>query len=161
MYIPIWLVILLIFGAIYFYFKRSGDNKPNTVEELWKRADYLKKSVMEKSMIASLEEMNDFENLREMIRAMETDSLRLRERYKYNQEKQKQVAQDWMNYANAIRQIKFASELLDTDMEKGAHDRFNERVKGSYASIWEITKRMEDELGKESHLKAVNDLLHP
>jgi DNA-directed RNA polymerase subunit N (RpoN/RPB10) len=94
-----------------------------------------------------------------MVVAMEKDAIKLRERYKHNPDKQKDIARDWMNYAKAVQELKSASELLDVDWEDGAYDRFDENTKESYAVVYEVGKRVLDELGKESHLKVVHDRL--
>ena len=126
---------------------------------MWQSAKWNVERVMEKSSFSGLEEMDSFKNEREMVRAMETDALRLRERHKHNPEKQKQLAQDWMDYANAVAEVKSAREMLDVDMEDGAYERFDESTMESYAVIQEVTKRMENELGRDSHIKAVLDQL--
>jgi len=163
MYIPTWIVIILICVGIYFYFKKrkvnNASDEPTTVEEMWQSAEFWKTRVMEKSPLSGLEEIKSFEDEREMVKAMETDAIRLRERYKHDPEKQKRIARDWMDYANAVNEIKTARELLDVDWEDGAYDRFDEKTKESYAVIHEVAKRVEDELGKESHLKVVHDRL--
>ena len=163
MYIPTWLIII---AAILIFFiwksKKKGvdsDGEPTTVEEMWQSAEFSMGRVMEKSPLSGLEEIGSFKDEREMVKAMETDAIRLRERYKHNPEKQKQIARDWMNYARAVQEIKFAREMLDVDWEDGAYDRFDESTKESYAVIHEVAKRIEDELGKESHLKVVHDRL--
>jgi hypothetical protein len=163
MYIPTWLIIVVVVIG-YFYYKSKNENsitneEPSTTEEMWKQADYSKVKVMEKSPLSSLEDIGFFKEERDMINAMENDVIRLRERYKHEPIKQKQIAQDWMDYANAIQEIKSAREMLDVDFEDGAYDRFDESVKESHAVVQEVTKRIEDELGKDSHLKVVHDRL--
>ncbi len=161
MYIPVWIIVIGV--IIYFFWARKRNStfsdEPSTVEEMWRQAEYSMTRVMEKSPISGLEEINGFKDDREMVKAMETDAIRLRERYKHNSDKQKQIARDWMDYAKAVQEIKSAREMLDVDWEDGAYDRFDESTKESYAVIHEVVKRVEDELGKESHLKVVHDRL--
>lgn len=164
MYIPTWLIIIAICVVVWFYFKSkkgsvNDDGEPTTVEGMWQSAEWSMGRVMEKSPLSGLEEIDSFKDEREMVKAMETDAVRLRERYKHNPEKQKQIARDWMDYANAVREVKSAREMLDVDWEDGAYDRFDESTKESYAVIHEVAKRAEDELGKDSHLKVVHDRL--
>lgn len=160
MYIPTWLIVIAIGIGIYFYFrskKRSevSDGEPTTVQEMWERAEYNMARVLEKS--PNLEEY--LQDERDMVRAMERDAIRLRERYKHNPEKQKEVARDWMDYSNAIAEIKFAREMLDVDWEDDAYDRHDERTKESYLVVQEVAKRVESELGEESSSKIVHDRL--
>jgi hypothetical protein len=161
MYIPIWLIIAGV--IIYFLWFRKknvvSDGEPTTVEEMWRSAEWSMGRVMEKSPLSGLEEIGSFKDEREMVKAMETDAIRLRERYKHDPEKQKRIARDWMDYAKAVQEVKSAREMLDVDWEDGAYDRFDVSTKESYAIIHEVAKRVEDELGKDSHLKVVHDRL--
>jgi hypothetical protein len=163
MYIPTWIVIIAVIG-LYIYLQSrkrnsiSGD-EPSTVEEMWRQAEYSMKRVMEKSPLTGLEEIGSFKDERDMVGAMEKDAIRLRERYKHDPIKQKEIARDWMDFAKAVQEIKSAGELLDVDWEDGAYDRFDGNVKESYAVVHEVTRRVENELGKESHLKVVHDRL--
>ena len=166
MYIPAWLIVIAICVGVYFYFKSKKDNngEPTTVKEMWRQAEFFKgqimeKEMMEKSPLSGGGERERFEREREMVKAMETDAIRLRERYKHDQEKQKRIAKDWFDYARAVKEIKLASVLLDVDWREGAYDRFDERTKESYAIIHEVAKRVGAELGEESHSKVVHDRL--
>lgn len=159
MYIPIWLIIVgVVVYFIWFRKKNSvSDDEPSTVEEMWNSAEYSMKRVIEKSPLSGLEEIGSFDDEREMVKAMENDAIRLRERYKHDPVKQKQIARDWMDYAKAVQEVKSAREMLDVDWEDGAYDRHDESTKEAYAVIREVGKRVEDELGKESHIKYVHD----
>ena len=159
MYIPIWLIVVgVIVYFIWFKKKNSvSSDWPSTVEEMWNSAKYSMGRVIEKSPISGLEEIGSFNNEREMVKAMENDAIKLRERYKHDPVKQVQIARDWMDYANAVQEVKTATEMLDVDWEDGAYDRFNESTKEAYAVIREVGKRVEDELGKESHIKYIHD----
>src|SRR3989344_5412506 len=137
MYIPTWPIIIATV-VIFFIWKSkkkgaNSDGEPTTVEEMWQSAEFSMGRVMEKSPLSGLEEIGSFKDEREMVKAMETDAIRLRERYKHDQEKQKRIAKDWFDYARAVKEIKLASVLLDVDWREGAYDRFDERTKESYA----------------------------
>lgn len=161
MYIPIWLIVIGVVVYFLWFRKKSSvsDDEPSTVEEMWRQAEYSMKGVIEKSPLTGLEEIDSFKDERDMVEAMEKDAIRLRERFKHDPVKQKEIARDWMDFAKAVQEVKSARELLDVDWEDGASDRFDEDVKESYAVIHEVTKRVENELGKESHLKVVHDRL--
>jgi glutamate formiminotransferase len=64
-----------------------------------------------------------------------------------------------MDYSDAVAETKFAREMLDVDMEDNAYDRFDERTRVPFLTLQEITKRVMDELGKESSIKTVHDRL--
>lgn len=160
MYIPTWFVITVIGIGVYFYFRKRtrasiSDCESNTVEEMWEQASRNMDSVLRESV--NLEGW--LQDERDMVRAMERDVIRLRERYKHNSEKQKEITRDWMDYSNAVAEIKFAREMLDIDLEDGAFDRYDERTKESNLIVQEIAKRIEGELGEESSSKLVHDRL--
>lgn len=70
-----------------------------------------------------------------MMKAMEIDMFRLRERHKHDPKKQLEVARDWMEYSNAVVEIKFDREMLDVDMEDTVYDSFDERTKEAYVTV--------------------------
>jgi hypothetical protein len=86
---------------------------------------------------------------------MEKDVTILRERYKHSEPKLYEIARDWMNFANAVYDMKFAREMLDVDMSKEAYDNFDERTKEARVIIPEITKRIEKELGEDANIKPI------
>lgn len=160
MYIPTWLIVLVVGVGIYSCFRSKerdviSDGEPTTTQEIWGQAERNMARVLEKS--TNLEEY--LRDERDMVRAMERDVIRLRERYKHNPEKQKEIARDWMDYSNAVAEIKFAREMLDVDWDDGAYDRHDERAKESYLTVQEVVKRVESELGEESSSKVVHDRL--
>ena len=160
MYIPTWLIIIVVITGIYFYLqfrKRNSaiENQDLTTEDMWRRAETNMAMVLEKSPL-----IEDYlQDERDMIKAMERDMIRLRERYKHNTQKQTEVARDWMDYSNAIVEIKFAREMLDVDMEDSSWESFDERTKDVFIVIQEIAKRVEKVLGQESSSKLVHDIL--
>lgn len=160
MYIPTWLIVVVVITGIYFYLqskKRSGasENQALTTEDMWKRAEANMTRVLEKSPL-----LEDYlQDERDMVKAMERDMIRLRERYKHDPQKQIEVARDWMDYSNAITEVKFAREMLDVDWKDGAYDRYDEQVKEANISIQEIAERVEKVLGKDSSSKLVYDRL--
>lgn len=158
MYIPFWIVAVAAIIAIYFYSKskKSFPSKDSlSVEKMWIQAQNNVARVQEKSPLLE----NYLQDERDMVKAMEKDMLRLRERYKHNDIKQKEIARDWMDYSDAVAEVKFARELLDVDTEDDAYDRFDENTKEAFLTIQEVAKRVEDELGKDSNSKIVHDRL--
>ena len=67
-------------------------------------------SVVEKS--PNLEK-NHLQTEREMVKAMEKDMVRLRERFKHDAKKQNEIARDWNGiYSSCVGVIKQSRELL-------------------------------------------------
>lgn len=161
MYIPTWIIVIIIIAGVYFYtrYKKrttaSAEDESLTFEQMWGRAEGYMKIVLMKS--PNLE--NYLQDERDMVRAMERDMIRLRERYKHEPIKQLEIARDWMDYSNAVSEIKFARERLDVDMEETAYDSFDERTKEPYVTVQEVAKRVEEILGKDSSSKLVHDRL--
>jgi hypothetical protein len=148
--------------GIYLYF-RSKKSNPKletgnaslTVEEMWERAEGKMAEVLSKS--PSLE--NYLQDERDMVKAMESDMIRLRERFKHDPKKQSEVARDWMDYSSAVARIKFSREWFDCDDKDTALDSHTERTREPYVTVQEIGKRVEDILGKDSSSKLVHDRL--
>lgn len=143
----LWLVLVSWFLWSIWNWVRS--RRPPSVEQVWELGNRNRDRVLEYSYL-----IDDYlHDEREGVRAMETDSIRLRERFKHDAAKQRQIAEDWCNYANALREVKSARELLDVDSEDDAFDRHDDRTKDSHITIQEIGKRVMDALGEQSHLK--------
>lgn len=163
MYIPTWLIIIVVIAGVYFYLRSkkrgergvTAEGEALTAEEMWQRAEGNMARVLEKSPL-----LEDYlQDERDMVKAMERDMIRLRERFKHDPKKQLEVARDWMDYSGAVAQIKFAREMLDVDMEDTAYDSYDERAKESYVAVQEIGKRVEEILGRDSSSKLVHDRL--
>lgn len=159
MYIPIWILILGIIVA-FFYFKnkktKNGSEEDNiSPEGNWQGAERYKELVLKKSPLLE----GFLEDEKDMVKAMEMDMIRLRERYKYDNAKQAEIAQDWYDFAKAVYEVKSSSEMLDVDMSDNAFENHSERTKEPHAVIQEVTKRVETLLGKESNIKTVRERL--
>ena len=161
MYIPTWIVVIVVITGVYFYIRskrRVGTitrDESLTIEQMWERAEGNMMRVLMKS--PNLEDY--LQDERDMVKAMERDMIRLRERYKHDTKKQVEIARDWMDYSNAVAEIKFARERLDVDMEDTAYDSFDERTKEHYVTVQEIAKRVGEILGEDSSSKIVHDRL--
>jgi cell division septum initiation protein DivIVA len=162
MYISTWIIVAVIIAVIYFYsrFKKGNpnltmENESLTAEEMWKRAETNMEKVLSKS--PNLEDY--LKDEREMVKAMEIDMARLRERFKHDSQRQIEIARDWMDYSGSVDRIKSSREWLDVDMSDNAYDSHFERTKKAHIAIQEISKRVEDILGKDSNSKLVHDRL--
>lgn len=163
MYISTWIIVIIVIAGIYLYSRSkkrgekgiTADGESLTAEEMWERGEANTARVLEKSPLIE----NYLQDERDMVKAMERDMIRLRERFKHDTKKQLEVARDWMDYSGAVAQIKFAREMLDVDMEDTAHDSYDGRTKESYITVQEIGKRVEEILGNDSSSKLVHDRL--
>ncbi len=162
MYISIWVIVILVIAGIYMYSKskRSNQNSATvngslTFEEMWERAETNMAKVLSKS--PSLE--NYLQDERDMVKSMETDMARLRERFKHDSKRRFEIARDWMDYSAAVERVKFSREWFDVDDKDTAFDSHLERTRNPYIAIQEIGKRVEDILGKDSNSKIVHDRL--
>jgi predicted nuclease with TOPRIM domain len=161
MYISTWIIVAIIIAGIYFYsrsHKRKTLNEEYeslTTEQMWNRAEEHMTNVLEKS--PNLE--NYLQTEREMVKAMEKDMVRLRERFKHDAKKQNEIARDWMDYSSCVGVIKQSRELLDVDTRPDASDRYDRLTKVPYVIIQEVAKRVEDMLGQDSSSKLVHDKL--
>jgi len=155
MYIPIW--ILFAGVIVYFYIKNRNkdilDDVPRNIDELWELAESYKRHVLEKS--PNLEDY--LQDERDMINSMERDMIRLKERYKHDSEKQKHIANDWVDFAKAIWDTKSARERLDVNVGDDAYDIFDEATKEAFIVTQEITERVIKDLGEDSAMKIVGD----
>ncbi|MFC1751458.1 hypothetical protein ACFL2V_22050 [Pseudomonadota bacterium] len=155
MYIPGWLIIVFIVVAILFYIKYRSENPPTGA--MWKEAEANMQIVLDESFVP---EGDELQVERKFIKTMEVDMKLLRERYKDNPEKLKQIARDWMNYSDAIVQKKTAREMLivahGDDVAEAIKD-VQERSERAIIVIEEITKRIEKELGKDSNIKKIQN----
>ncbi|MFH1670214.1 MAG: hypothetical protein ABIA92_01365 [Patescibacteria group bacterium] len=152
------LIIAIGVGVLIYLLLKGNKSKTEekmTTEEMWSVAEVNMERVMAKS--PNLEE--HLQDERDMVRAMEMDMIRLRERFKHDPTKQREIAQDWMDYSGAVERMKFASEMLDCDMSRDAYDSYGERVKEPHMAVQEIGKRIENMLGEESSSKLVHDRL--
>ena len=158
MFIPAWLIVVAVTVGAYYYIQSkkssaSVGEKPLTIDEMWQQAERNMSYVLEKSPILE----NFLQDERDMVKAMERDAMSLRERFKFDESKQTEIARDWMDYSNAVYEVKSAREYQDVDTENNAWDTFDERTKGSFAVIREVAKRVETLLGEESSSKIVHD----
>lgn len=156
MYIPIWVLIIAII-VTFFYLKskkaKDGSEEDNiSPEGNWKGAERYKELVMGKSPLEGF-----LKDERDMVKTMEIDMIRLRERYKYDKTKQAEIAQDWYDFAKAVYGIKSSSERLDVDMGDNAFESHFERTKEPHAIIQEVTKRVEELLGDGATIGKVRE----
>lgn len=146
-----WLVPWIWLFATLMIWLRS--RRPPSVEKLWDMGSRERDSVLEYSPL-----MDDhFHDERELVRAMEADSIRLRERFKHEPVRQRQIAQDWFDYAAAVDNVKSSREYLNVDDAEEAFEKHFERTKDSQIVIQEIGKRVIDILGEQSQLRSVLD----
>lgn len=156
MYISPWLIVIILIALYIFYLKvKNTKSDIESAEQIWESANYYKERVFEKS--PTIEDYLNDE--REMLKVMEIDMMKLRERFKHDPLKQSEYIKDWLDFAKSVKEIKFAREMLDVDWEDNAFDTFEDRAKNAYSVIHEVAKRVMAELGEESHYKVLNERL--
>ncbi|KUK79671.1 MAG: hypothetical protein XD95_0210 [Microgenomates bacterium 39_7] len=146
-----WLLIP-IFIIIFIYWQKNSkglqNNDTNNIEEIWRiTRDHTNIILQRDSQIE-----NQFENYRKLISAIQKDMILIRERLMHDKSRQKMFAEDWLNFTNAIWDIKTAMACYEAD---GNHDLFSETMNECVIIIKEIAKRIENELGSEAEIPKI------
>lgn len=159
MYIPWWFIIIVAIVGLVLYSRHNQkrllglENEPLNAEAMWAAALHYKEAVIEKSPL-----IEDFlQDERDMVKAMEVDMIRLKQRFQHDPKKLEEIAQDWMNYTKAVKDTKFSREMLDVDMDDNALENHWERTKEPSITIEEVAKRVGVLLGAESQSKVVHN----
>ena len=147
MYIPAWLIV---FGVIVIYWilkksKVETVNKPDRLEDIEAKVDFFKDSLFGLEYFTSphfIDVQNDYS-------IMEINYLRLKERYAHTPEKLIELAQDWLKYVLALRDLKQAGLLLDVDFLDNACENFDENIKQPTIIKEEVEKRFKTLLDKD------------
>lgn len=153
-----FLTIVVILIAIYYggkIYQDYQERKPESPKEMWKKAEVSMAKVMEKSPNIEKYLQDD----RDRVQAMEKDMIRLRERFKQDSKKQSEISRDWMDFANAMDEMKSAKEMLDVAVNEKEDEVIRENIEKSFVIAEEIYERVKRILGKESASKIVNDRL--
>ncbi|MBP7058068.1 hypothetical protein KBB06_01860 [Candidatus Gracilibacteria bacterium] len=153
MFIPIWLISIAIVFIVaaafiisaYLQDKKIFDEKEEkkiTYEHLLHQAELNKKRVIEKSRSIDkyLQEEKD------MVTKMGKDINHLQKIHHDNPQKLIELAHDWMNYSNAVAELKYAKELRHIDWEDNAQDNFTKRTAAAANIIRDVTQRIKNEL---------------
>jgi hypothetical protein len=84
-----------------------------------------------------------------VLDATERDYLHLKEQFKHDEKKQLELASDWCEYAEAIRDLSSAADLLDVDMSQNAYENYGESAKEPHIKRHEIEKRFQTLRGEK------------
>lgn len=151
MFVPTWLIVmaLAVFALSLMRSRHSGPEMAPSVDGLWAKADASKRKVLEYNHL-----IDDYlYDERQLVNAMELDSIRLRERFKHDPHRALQVATDWRDFADAVDVLTDERELLDVASGDNAFETFCDATKESSIAIEEIGQRVIGMLGDESCLK--------
>lgn len=164
MYIPNWLLILIIIAAVsyFLYLKKSSDNKnslPNnkldkknnsainktiTIEDIESNVQTVKGFIFEVRYFDSprfIDLQNDFDT-------MEINYFVLKQRFIHNPNKLLEIAKDWQRYAWAVSDLQNAWELVHIGSDV---DEIKESFKEPSIIKEEVEKEFKLLLGKDSH----------
>jgi len=145
MYIPIW-IIVIAFIFYYFWIKSKRKQKPvNTVEHFEEIAQRFKESLFEFPHF----NCPNIVDLQDRYDAMEINYLRLKQRYLSQEENALEIAKDWARYVEALKDLKFANEMLDVDLSDTAYDTYEERTKEPRIIFQEVEKKIKSLLKKD------------
>ena len=138
-------IIILVVVAIYAISRFLQRQNPKHIFENMERAiEEIEKNGNISRQVIFAERVIDVSELKEAIEEMEKKYIRLKEKFKHEPEKRIKVVRDWFDYLNALREFYFAAKLLDVDMEEGASDRFDEKIKEPVIRKDEIEKRFDE-----------------
>jgi len=142
MYIPIWVLIIVIVIIYFVYGKKS---KKITVEVIETQIPHLKERIF------SLERFDSphFLDVQNAFDAMEVNYLRLKQRNIHLPEKVLEIAEDWKRYVESLGDLKYARVMLDVDLNEGAWDRAEENMKEPSIVKIEIEKKFKSLLGED------------
>lgn len=151
------IILITITVLVYLIYKnlknRTKKNKQASNEEILQRAQENKEKILDKCKRHGLHEDEI-----EMIEAMETDTLRLCERYKHDPKMTVQVLNDYLAYTIALLKIVNADILDDAKSSVGYDDSLNEyhkETKNPRIIIHEIGRRTMEIAGEASSYKMI------
>lgn len=141
MYIPTWLIILVL--IIIFLIYRS--RKKISVENIEKAVSSLKTNIF------AFEHFDTphFIDVQDAYDAMEVNYFRLKQRFSHNPEKVLEIASDWLRYVTSLYALKRARIMLDVDMSDNAVDNLIEDSKEPSIIKDEVEKKFKTFLEKD------------
>ncbi|GEM_PF-3289702 len=149
MYIPDWIIVLAVFIATYFYWKKRKTNRHGAQQEVTSVEDIESNVRYLNEQIFALEHFDSphFVDCQDAFDAMQINYFRLKQRFVHHPEKVLEVAKDWNNYASALQELKHARVMLDVDMDAWERDG-DERTEYSIIKD-EIEKKFKSLLGRD------------
>lgn len=156
----LYIILIIITLLVYLIYKnvkiRPEKNKQASTEEILQRAQENKEKILDKCKRYSL-----YGDEIDMIKAMETDTLKLYERYKHNSKIALQVLNDYLVYTIALLKI-INADIFDEAKSSVGHgdflnslDEYHKETKNPRIIIYEIGRRMMEMIGENSSYKTV------
>jgi len=148
MYIPAWLLVLGII-VVYWFYKNSNKgktaSKADSLDDIEAKVAFFKDGIFNLEHLDSphfIDTQNDYD-------IMEVNYLRLKERYAHTPAKLMELAQGWLRYVMALRDLKQARLILDVDFSDNVYENFDENIKQPTIAKEEIEKKFKALLGKD------------
>ncbi|MCK4635752.1 MAG: hypothetical protein KAT32_02715 [Candidatus Moranbacteria bacterium] len=136
----LWFIVIVAGIVIYNRYEKNKKNQKE-FDDLWVNAERYAYHVRKLGE----------GDLYEMINAMEKDIMRLKERYNHDKEKQSQIGEDWMKYAECLNSLVSSSEMwLHADEDD--RERIDREKNDLHITIKEIENDIYDELGESSEI---------
>lgn len=89
------------------------------------------------------------ETEKNLAKTMEINFQRLLELFKNEEHKRIQIMEEWRDYLNIISEIIHEHEILYTDLDEEAQDKFDARTNSYNIKRREIERRFKELLGKD------------
>lgn len=105
-------------------------NPEKEIEKIEVIVEHLKNMILrEEDNVIWIFDKEDVAEYKKEIDIMEEKYMRLKERYKHDEEMRVKIAKDWSDYVLNLWEIRSSRHLFGADFEEGASDRFEERNK--------------------------------
>lgn len=137
MYIPTWVIIVVVAVILLIWKSKKKFERPASVESIENSVQFLKERIFELEHFDS----PHFIDYQDAFDAMEINYLRLKQRFSHTPEKVLEIAKDWWAYVEALKNLKHARVMLDVDMEDDSWERAGESMKGPSIIREEIEKK--------------------
>lgn len=137
MYIPTWVIIVVVAVILLIWKSKKKFERPASVESIENSVQFLKERIFELEHFDS----PHFIDYQDAFDAMEINYLRLKQRFSHTPEKVLEIAKDWWAYVEALGNLKHARVMLDVDMEDDSWERAGESMKGPSIIREEIEKK--------------------
>lgn len=143
MYLFILLIIVII-ALVYYINNKSADPRDeDKLTNIDEKVSLYTNGIFDFSVLES-PHFIDYQNAFDV---METNYLRLKQRFISNYDKVLEYANDWSRYVEALYTLKFARELLHVDMTQDAYDNAGKKMKEPLIIKEEIENKFKKLLG--------------
>jgi hypothetical protein len=148
MYIPIWLFVLTIVGLFLIYRKKNQKEEPETPQEIEKGLACKEENLLKELKNPALLK-GRLQNETSLLECGKLNYIRLKERFKHDDIKRRQVNQDWFDYLEALNNLIYEREMLDVSTTEDEGNAHFDNIGEFHIKIQEIVKRFRDLLGND------------